>query len=195
MHYKTWVSNSRTQTPKKMHNTTQELKFSEIKLLLFPLAFAVFVLGLVFNTLLLVLICKACKVNNNTIVYLFSLGITGLMRTFVAFTLIVTLAVDDWVLGKGICSINQMFSKLLFGASLLFLGMSHDRYRAVKYSFTYWKVKRHITIIINIVIWIVSLILGLPGSVLLFPSFLEIIIYHGQIVLSEPVNFSLCDLL
>ena len=150
-----------------MNNTTQALEQAGIILVFLPLSIAVFVIGLAFNTLLLVLICKAGKVNNNTNVYLFSLGITGLMRTFVAFTLIVTLAARDWVLGKGICSINLMLAKILIGTSaLIFLAMSHDRYRAVKYPFTYWKVKRHITIIINIVIWIVSFILGFPGTVL-----------------------------
>ncbi len=145
----------------------QALEHTGIILVFLPLSIAVFVIGLAFNTLLLVLICKAGKVNNNTNVYLFSLGITGLMRTFVAFTLIVTLAARDWVLGKGICSINLILAKLLAGTStLIFLAMSHDRYRAVKYPFTYWKVKRQITIIINIVIWIVSFILGIPGTVL-----------------------------
>ena len=147
-------------------NSSEQLA-QPIRLIFVPLVFTVFMIGPAFNSLLLVLICKARKVNNNTNVYLFSLRITGLMRAFTAFTLIVTLAADDWVLGKGICSINQMFSKLLFNASaLLFLAMSHDRYRAVKYPFTYWKIKIHITIIINIAIWIVSFILGLPGSVL-----------------------------
>ncbi len=148
-----------------MMNTSA--KQFNVTLMLVPFASLVFVIGLVSNILLLTLICKARKVNNNTNVYLFSLGMTGLMRTFSAFILTVTLAAGDWVLGKGICSINQMFMKILAGAStFLFLAMSHDRYRAVKYPFTYWKVKRYITIIINIAIWIVSIMFGLPGSVL-----------------------------
>ncbi len=158
-----------------MNNSTHvSVQLAEITILIVPFASFVFLVGLVFNILLLVLICKAHKVNNNTNVYLFSLGITGLMRTFTAFTLIVTLAARDWVLGKEICSINQMFSKILSGASaLIFLAMSHDRYRAVKYPFTYWKVKRRITIIINIVIWMVSFILGLPGTVLTISSIVQ----------------------
>ncbi len=150
-----------------MNNTMQVFDQAQITLIFLPLVIAIFVIGLVFNTLLILLICKARRVNNTTNIYLFSLGITGLMRTFIAFTLIVILAARDWVLGKGICFINLILARLIFGSNaLLFLAMSHDRYRAVKYPFASWKLKIYTAIIINIFIWLKSFILGIPGSVL-----------------------------
>ncbi len=150
-----------------MNNTTQELQLSNITTFFVPIIFLVLMIGLVFNTLLLVLIWKTRKVNNNTNVYLFSLAIIGLMRIFPAFNLMVTLVARNWVLGKEICFINQFLMRLITGITTpTILAMSYDRYITMKHPFRYYRKSRKRTFTIVSLIWIVFSIAGSPAAFL-----------------------------
>ena len=141
-------------------------QLTKVTIIFGPFVCAVFIIAMVSNLLLLALICKAHQVSNNTNIYLFSLGLVYIMRSFITFTLIVTLGAREWVLGKVVCSINQLIFRISVGIiTCTIIVMSRDRYRAVAHPFSYLRVKKRSAIVISTVIWILSLVVALPGSV------------------------------
>ena len=141
-------------------------QLTKVTIIFGPFVCAVFMIAVVSNLLLLALICKAHQVSNNTNIYLFSLGLVYIMISFITFTLIVTLAAQEWVLGKVVCSINQLVFRITVGIiTCTFVVMSRDRYRAVVHPFSYLRGKKRSAIVISTIIWILSLVVALPGSV------------------------------
>ena len=118
------------------------------------------------NLVLMALVIKARKVNNNTNIYLFSLSICGLLQGINLFTLMVVVFARHWVFGRGMCYVNDFLLRLTFFPVLLTHALvSRDRYKAIKDPLNYWKVSTKKTYILNITVWTISTILAL-GSVI-----------------------------
>ena len=131
-----------------------------------PVLLLEFITVVVCNLILMALIIKARKVNNNTNTYLFSLSISGLLESINLFSLTVTVFTRRWVFGRELCYINDLLFRLTYFPILLTHALvSRDRYKAIKDPLNYWKVSTKKTYILNIGVWIVSAILAL-GSVI-----------------------------
>ncbi len=145
-----------------MNNTT------EVPLVAFlfePFLLVVFIVGIVSNTLLLLLICKTYKVINSTNIYLFSLGLTYLLRCIYVMGLMVTLAAREWILGGVICSINQLLYRMTINlTAVIYFAIARDRYQAVIYPLSYCRVKKRNAVITSLVLWAIAIGLSLPGT-------------------------------
>ena len=110
-------------------------------LALTPFILLLAVVAAVSNTVLLVLIVKATcsRVQNTTNIYLFSLGVAGLLESCILFTLFTIVTTGRWLFGIGICYINTTMMSTAIVSKLLFhLLISRDRYKAVRDPFE-WK--------------------------------------------------------
>ena len=127
------------------------------------------------NVVLMTLIIKARKVQNNTNIYLFSLSLAGLIASLILFMLLVTVIAGKWVLGRAFCVINRFSISILLSSFLLIhLAISRDRYKAVRDPFN-WHPRTSKTLVITSVIW---------GSSLVFAIFRLSLFYSRQ--LSQP---------
>ena len=137
---------------------------SEI-IVLAPFVLAIFLVALVFNLILLALLFKTSKVNSNTNIYLFSIGLFGLIGCFNTFALLVTLIAKRWVLGTALCIFNDFMFRITIPAlPLLHVVISHDRYKAVCYPLTYWKKKRKNVILVSVFLWVFSFVIAVCGT-------------------------------
>ena len=129
-------------------------------------AFAPFILlellvALASNIILTALIIKARRVWNNTNIYLFSLSIAGLMEGLVLCVLLVIVIVGKWVLGRGLCLINQFLMCILLVLILLtHLAISRDRYKAVRDPIN-WQPRVKQALITTAAVWGFSLVFAL----------------------------------
>ena len=127
------------------------------------------------NMVLMTLVIKARKVQNNTNIYLFSLSLAGLIASLILFMLLVTVVAGKWVLGRAFCVINRFSISILLSSFLLIhLAISRDRYKAVRDPFN-WYPRPSKTLVITSVIW---------GFSLVFAIFRLSLFYSRQ--LSEP---------
>ena len=146
-----------------------------------PLVLAILLVALVSNSILLALIFKTSKVNSNTNIYLFSIGLIGLIGCFNTFTLLVTLFARRWVLGTALCIFNDFTFRITIPAvPLLHVVLSYDRYKAVLYPLTYWKKKRKTAILVSVFLWVFSFVIAVCGtawstSVSLIPDYENIL--------------------
>ncbi len=127
-----------------------------------PLVLIELVAAVVSNTLLIALIVKASleQVQNNTNIYLFSLGILGLIESFNLFTLFVTVSARRWVFGSALCYINNGIMNLhLFCPLFLHFVISRDRYKAVRDPF-HWQPMSKWSYISTVVIWALAIAYG-----------------------------------
>ncbi len=146
----------------KMYNLTE---VPSVGLLFEPFLLVVFIVGFISNTLLLVLICKTCKVINSTSIYLFSVGGAYLLTSICAMCLIVTLASRTWILGYFICSVNQLLFRLTINLTrVVYLVIAHDRYKAVVHPLSYYRVKKRNAMTKTLILWIIAISLSLPGT-------------------------------
>ena len=126
-----------------------------------PIILVEFIISLISNVILMALILKARKVQNNTNIYLFSVCIAGLFEAFNLFMLLITVTARRWVLGSAMCAINSFILLLtLFTLILLHLCISRDRYKAVSDPF-HWQPKTKYSYVYSVVIWAVSLAFSL----------------------------------
>ena len=144
-----------------------------------PFVLAILLVAIVSNLILLALIFKTSKVNSNTNIYLFSIGLIGLIGCFNTFTLLVTLFARKWVLGTALCIFNNFAFRLTIPAvPLLHVVLSYDRYKAVLYPLTYWKKKRKTAILVSVFLWVVSFVIAVCStawSVSLIPDYENIL--------------------
>ena len=123
------------------------------------------------NVVLMTLVIKARKVQNNTNVYLFSLSLAGLIASLILFMLFVTVLAGKWVLGIAFCVINRFSISILISLFLLIhLAISRDRYKAVQDPFN-WHPRTSKTVVITVFIW---------GGSLIFAIFRIILVYALQ---------------
>ena len=126
------------------------------------------------NVVLMTLVIKARKVQNNTNIYLFSLSLAGLIASLILFMLLVTVIAGKWVLGRAFCVINRFSISILLSSFLLIhLAISRDRYKAVRDPFN-WHPRTSKTLVITSVIW---------GSSLVFAIFRLSLFYSRQLSL------------
>ena len=118
------------------------------------------------NLILMALVIKARKVNNNTNIYLFSLSVCGLLRSLNLFTLMVAVFARKWVFGRELCYLNDFLLRLSFFPILPTHALvSRDRYKAIRDPLNYWKVSTRKTYVLNFIVWIVSAVLSLSSVV------------------------------
>ena len=120
------------------------------------------------NVVLMTLVIKARRVQNNTNVYLFSLSLAGLIASLILFMLLVTVLAGKWVLGIVFCVVNRFSISTLVSLFLLIhLAISRDRYKAVRDPFN-WHPRTSKTWIITFVIWGGSLVFAILRLVLVY---------------------------
>lgn len=118
------------------------------------------------NLILMALVIKARKVNNNTNIYLFSLSLCGLLESLNLFSLMVVVFARRWVFGIELCYVNDFVFRLTFFPILVTHALiSRDRYKAIRDPHNYWKVSTKKTYILNFAVWIVSAILALSSII------------------------------
>lgn len=131
-----------------------------------PIILLEFVTVVVCNLILMALVIKARKVNNNTNIYLFSLSVCGLLESINLLSLTVAVFARKWVFGRELCYINDFILRLTYFPVLLTHALvSRDRYKAIKDPLNYWKVSTKRTYILNAFVWIVSGILALSSVI------------------------------
>ena len=120
------------------------------------------------NVVLMTLVIKARRVQNNTNVYLFSLSLAGLIASLILFMLLVTVLAGRWVLGIAFCVINRFSISILMSLFLLIhLAISRDRYKAVRDPFN-WHPRTCKTLVITFVIWGGSLVFAVLRLALVY---------------------------
>ncbi len=142
-------------------------KLPDGTLLLAPIILLELMAAVVSNTLLIALIVKACiqHVQNNTNVYLLSLGVLGLLESFNLFTLFVTVSARRWVFGTAFCEINNVIVKLhLLSPLFLHFVLSRDRYKAVRDPF-HWQPITKWAYVSTAVIWALAILYSAFESV------------------------------
>ena len=122
-----------------------------------PLVLIMFVAAAASNVILMVLIIKAKKVQNNNNIYLFSLGVAGLLKTANLLALLVTVIARSWKLGSAFCSVTSaIHTALLFSVLTIHTFISRDRYKAVSDPFK-WQPKSYWTYVCTAVAWSVPI--------------------------------------
>lgn len=131
-----------------------------------PLLFIELLIMVPCNLALMALVIKARKVNNNTNIYLFSLAISGLLKSVILFNLMVVVFTRRWIFGREMCYINDFLFRLaIFPILLIHALVSRDRYNAIRDPLNHWKVSTKKTYVLSFTVWVVSGVLAL-GSVL-----------------------------
>ena len=88
-------------------NVSEVLQFPAIVMIFTPILMLELLVGLVSNILLLTLLVKARRFQNNVNVYLCSMAVNNLLCLFPVSTSLVLSVTKQWVLGQTICTLNQ----------------------------------------------------------------------------------------
>lgn len=116
------------------------------------------------NLVLMALVIKARKVNNNTNIHLFSLSLSSLLQSINLFFLMVTVFSRRWLLGKEFCYINDfMFQLSFFPIRPIHALISRERYKVIKDPLKYSKMSTKRAYILNIIVWTIASILSLTS--------------------------------
>ena len=114
------------------------------------------------NLILMALVIKARKVNNNTNIYLFSLSLSSLLESINLFTLVITIFARRWILGRELCYVNDFIFRIgvfpIFPINAL---VSRDRFKAIKDPLNYWKVSTKKTYMLNVLVWTMSILVSI----------------------------------
>eukprot|EP00731_Ephydatia_muelleri_P036159 Em0208g1a len=128
-----------------------------------PILMLELLVGLVSNILLLTLLVKARRFQNNVNVYLCSMAVNNLLCLFPVSTSLVLSVTKQWVLGQTICTLNQaiMFMSVVPNL-MLHVFISRERYRAVLHFFE-WKPYSRRTHLELGVMWTLAVVMGVFG--------------------------------
>ena len=118
------------------------------------------------NLVLMALVIKARKVNNNTNIYLFSLSFSSLLQSINLLCLMITVVARQWIFGREFCYINDFIFRLSFFPILPFHALvSRERYKVIKDPLKYSKASTKKAYIWNIIVWTVSSVLSLTSLI------------------------------
>ena len=144
-------------------NVSKVLQFPAIVRIFTPILFVELFVGLVSNILLLTLLVKARRFQNNVNVYLCSMAVNNLLCLFPVSTSLVLSVTKQWVLGQTMCTLNQA---IIFMSSvpnlMLHVFISRERYRAVLHFFE-WKPYSRRTHLELGVMWTLAVVMGVFG--------------------------------
>ena len=131
-----------------------------------PILMLELIMVVICNLVLMALVIKARKVNNNTNIYLFSLSMSSLLESIGLFTLTVTVFTRRWLFGRELCYVNDFLFRLTFFPILPTHALvSRDRYKAIKDPLNYWKVSTKKTYVLISIVWTVSGVLSLASLI------------------------------
>ena len=91
-------------------NVSEVLQFPAIIRIFTPILMVELLVGLISNILLLTLLVKARRFQNNVNVYLCSMAVNNLLCLFPISTSLVLTVTKQWVLGQTMCTLNQAIS-------------------------------------------------------------------------------------
>ena len=131
-----------------------------------PVLLLELVAAVVSNIILLALVILACvhKLNNNINIYLFSLGLNGLLGAFTVFCLLTVTIARRWILGRFTCILNWFtFNVSYIFYFMIYVIISRDKYVIVKDVSLRPNKKR--AYLLSTVIWTLSIAFGLLVSV------------------------------
>ena len=118
------------------------------------------------NLVLMALVIKARKVNNNTNIYLFSLSLSSLLQSINLFCLMITVFARQWAFGREFCYINDFIFRLSFFPTLpIHALVSRERYKVTKDPLKYSKASTKKAYTLNIIVWTISSVLSLASLV------------------------------
>ena len=116
------------------------------------------------NLVLMALVIKARKVNNNTNIYLFSLSLSSLLFSVNLFSLMATVFARQWILGHDFCYINNFIYNISFTTILpIHTLISRERYKVIKDPLKYSKASTKKAYISNAIIWSFSSVISLTS--------------------------------
>eukprot|EP00731_Ephydatia_muelleri_P008161 Em0004g499a len=128
-----------------------------------PILMVELLVGLISNILLLTLLVKARRFQNNVNVYLCSMAVNNLLAMFPLSTLLVLSVTKQWVLGQTMCTLNQAIMYMITIPNLmLHMFISRERYRAVLHFFE-WKPYSRRTHLELGVMWTLAVVMGVLG--------------------------------
>ncbi|XP_074842172.1 C-C chemokine receptor type 8-like [Carettochelys insculpta] len=133
----------------------------------FPVLYsAVFVFGLVGNSLVLCVLIVCKKLTSMTDVYLLNLAISDLLFVF-SLPFLAHYTSDQWTFGNEMCKIICGVYYIGFYSSVFFLTlMSIDRYLAIVHSVYALKVRTtRLSIVISLAVWSVSILASIPNLI------------------------------
>eukprot|EP00731_Ephydatia_muelleri_P008163 Em0004g501a len=144
-------------------NVSEVLQFPAIVRIFTPILMVELLVGLVSNILLLTLLVKARRFQNNVNVYLCSMAVNNLLCLFPVSTSLVLSVTKQWVLGQTMCTLNQAIMYLSVVPNLmLHVFISRERYRAVLHFFE-WKPYSRRTHLELGVMWTLAVVMGVLG--------------------------------
>ncbi|XP_046663504.1 neuropeptide CCHamide-2 receptor-like [Homalodisca vitripennis] len=123
-----------------------------------------FTLGLVGNSLLLLVYGRNKALRTNTNTYILSIAVTDLLVTLTCASVpILTDLAGTWPFGETTCKLSQTVMEFSTYATVLTLtALSMERYYAVVHPIESHFSTKSMTIIVNITIWIVSCLCSIP---------------------------------
>ncbi|XP_048190372.1 C-C chemokine receptor type 1-like isoform X2 [Perognathus longimembris pacificus] len=133
--------------------------------LLPPLYSLVFIVGLVGNTLVVLVLMQYRRLRSMTSIYLLNLAISDLLFLFTLPFWIHYKLKDDWVFGDAMCKLLSMFYYLgLYGEIFFIILLTIDRYLAIVHAVFALRA-RTVTfgVITSVVTWAVAILASLPG--------------------------------
>eukprot|EP00731_Ephydatia_muelleri_P008162 Em0004g500a len=144
-------------------NVSEVLQFPAIVRIFTPILMVELLVGLVSNILLLTLLVKARRFQNNVNIYLCSMAVNNLLCLFPVSTSLVLSVTKQWVLGQTMCTLNQaiMFMSVVPNL-MLHVFISRERYRAVLHFFE-WKPYSRRTHLELGVMWTLAVVMGVFG--------------------------------
>ena len=144
-------------------NVSEVLQFPAIVRIFTPILMVELLVGLVSNILLLTLLVKARRFQNNVNVYLCSMAVNNLLCLFPVSTSLVLSVTKQWVLGQTMCTLNQaiMYTSVVPNL-MLHVFISRERYRAVLHFFE-WKPYSRRTHLELGVMWTLAVVMGVFG--------------------------------
>ena len=144
-------------------NVSEVLQFPAIVRIFTPILMVELLVGLVSNILLLTLLVKARRFQNNVNIYLCSMAVNNLLCLFPVSTLLALTLTKQWVLGQTMCTLNQAIMYMSAMPNLmLHVFISRERYRAVLLFFE-WKPYSRRTHLELGVMWTVAVVMGVLG--------------------------------
>ena len=144
-------------------NVPEVLQFPAIVRIFTPILFVELLVGLISNILLLTLLVKARRFQNNVNIYLCSMAVNNLLCLFPVSTLLLLTVTKQWVLGQTMCTLNQAIVYMSGVPNLMLqVFISRERYRAVLHFFE-WKPYSKRTHLELGVMWTVTVVMGVLG--------------------------------
>ena len=144
-------------------NVSEVFQFPAIVRIFTPFLMVELLVGLVSNILLLTLLVKARRFQNNVNIYLCSMAVNNLLCLFPLSTSLVLSVTKQWVLGQTMCTLNQAIVFMSVVPNLmLHVFISRERYRAVLHFFD-WKPYSRRTHLELGVMWTVAVVMGVLG--------------------------------